>query len=99
MRTIQIESLKDFMMSFPMPVAPNLSHLNLQTQIVHVLYIMSCPSDLLDLVDPYAEAGGDTTLLDLENIEESGLIGTDSRLDEIVAAAKQGGFKTIALTQ
>jgi hypothetical protein len=87
------------MQSPSLHVAPDLSHISLTTQAVPVLYVMLCPSDLLDRIEPYAEASGDTTLIGLEALEESGLLSSDRQLNAIVTAAKQSGFHTIALTQ
>ena len=77
-----------------LPVAPDLSHINLRTQAVPVLYVMLCPSALLDRVESYAEASGDTTLIGLEALEESGLLSSNPQLNAIVTAAKQSGFHT-----
>lgn len=76
---------------------PDLSHLNLRTQVVLVLYVMNCDADLLDTVELYAEARGESYLLDLESsielVEEE-----NSQLVEIIAAAEAAGFKTIVFT-
>ena len=87
------------MQSQSLPVAPDLSHINLRTQAVPVLYVMLCSSAMLDRIEPYAEASGDTTLIGLEALEESELLSSDPQLSAILTAAKQGGFHTIALTQ
>ena len=77
--------------------SPDLSHLNLRTQVVKVLYVMSCDADLLDAVELYADAGGESYLLDLDSSTEAAE-AEHPLLGEIIATARNAGFKTIVFT-
>jgi hypothetical protein len=79
---------------------PDLSHLNLRTQVVEVLYAMDCDAELLDAVEIYAEASSneiDFSLLDLDSSTEE-VETAHPLLSEIIAATKKAGIKTIVFT-
>jgi hypothetical protein len=76
---------------------PDLSHLNLRTQVIQVLYVMNCDSDLLDMVELYPEARGESYVLDLDSPTEAAE-AEHPLLGEIIAISRNAGFKTIVLT-